>query len=86
MTHIVSAFDEDLLEIHARISEMGGLAEEVVSNALESVQMRDVDGARRVVERDKAIDHLERVLEENVVRVIALRQRWRGTSGCSSRR
>jgi len=74
MIHIVSAFDEDLQEIQGRISEMGGLAEEVLSNALESVQMRDVAQARRVIERDRAIDELERVIEESVIRVITLRQ------------
>jgi phosphate transport system protein len=74
MAHIVSAFDEDLVEIQAKISEMGGLAEEVLSNALQAVQTRDSDLARKVIERDRAIDEMEHKVEENVVRVIALRQ------------
>jgi phosphate transport system protein len=74
MTHIQSAFDEDLTQIQAKISEMGGLAEEVLANALKSVQTRDAGLARQVIERDKAIDAMERVIEEKVVRVIALRQ------------
>ena len=74
MAHIVSAFDEDLVQVQARISEMGGLAEELLSKALESVQNRDAALARQVIERDKALDAMESALEESVVKVIALRQ------------
>ena len=74
MAHIVSSFDEDLVQVQAKISEMGGLCEELLSKALESVQSRDVKLAREVIERDKALDALEAALEEQVVRVIALRQ------------
>ncbi len=74
MAHIVSAFDEDLVAIQAKLSEMGGLAEDVLANALKSVQGRDSDLARRVIDRDRAIDEMEHKVEECVVRVIALRQ------------
>jgi phosphate transport system protein len=74
MAHIMSAFDEDLVQIQAKISEMGGLAEEVLSKALKSVQDRDATLAREVIERDQAIDAMEHQIEESVVRVIARRQ------------
>jgi phosphate transport system protein len=74
MAHIVSSFDEDLVQIQARISEMGGLAEEVLSKALKSVQNRDAALAREVIERDEAIDAMEKQIEESVVSVIARRQ------------
>ena len=74
MAHIVSAFDEDLVQVQARISEMGGLCEELLSKALESVQGRDPGLARAVIERDKALDAMEMALEDQVVKVIALRQ------------
>jgi phosphate transport system protein len=74
MAHIVSSFDEDLVQVQAKISEMGGLCEELLSKALESVQTRDAKLAREVIERDKALDALEKLLEEQVVKVIALRQ------------
>lgn len=74
MTHIVSSFDEDLVQVQAKISEMGGLCEELLSKALESVQSRDARLAREVIERDKALDALEAALEEQVVKIIALRQ------------
>ena len=74
MAHIVSAFDEDLVQVQARISEMGGLCEELMSKALESIQTRDASLAREVIERDKLLDAQELSLEETVVKVIALRQ------------
>jgi phosphate transport system protein len=74
MAHIVSGFDEDLVQVQARISEMGGLCEELLAKALESVQTRDARLAREVIERDNALDALEAALEEQVVKVIALRQ------------
>ena len=74
MAHIVTAFDEDLVQVQARIFEMGGLGEELLSKALECVQARDVDLAREVIERDRALDLMEVALEETVVKLIALRQ------------
>jgi phosphate transport system protein len=74
MAHIVAAFDEDLVQVQARVSEMGGICEELLSKALRSVQERDANLAREVIERDKALDDMETALEEQVVKVIALRQ------------
>jgi len=74
MAHIVSAFDEDLIQVQAKISEMGGLCEELLAKSLESVQNRDPAMARSVIERDKLLDAMEAAIEETVVRVIALRQ------------
>lgn len=74
MPHIVSSFDEDLVQVQARISEMGGICEELLSRALESVQTRDAALAHEVIERDLALDNLESVLEEQVIKAIALRQ------------
>lgn len=72
--HIVSAFDGDLLTVQAKISEMGGLAEELLSNALEAVQNRDAELAQDVIARDKRLDQLEFELDELATTTIALRQ------------
>jgi phosphate transport system protein len=74
MAHIVSGFDEDLIQVQAKISEMGGLSEELLSKALQSVQDRDATLAREVIQRDRDLDAMEMTLEERVVKVIALRQ------------
>jgi phosphate transport system protein len=73
-THIVASFDEDLVQIQAKISEMGGLTEEMLSKALRSLQNRDPILGQEVVDRDDAVDALENDIEEAVIRVIALRQ------------
>jgi phosphate transport system protein len=72
--HIVTAFDDDLIHIQARIAEMGGLAEEQLSKALEAVRLGDVSLAEQVIEMDKRLDGLEYEIEEAATNTIALRQ------------
>ncbi|NNU79748.1 phosphate signaling complex protein PhoU [Halovulum dunhuangense] len=72
--HIVSAFDHDLMLIQARIAEMGGLAEELLANALDAVEKRDDALAEKVILRDKKLDQLEMEVEEAATQLIALRQ------------
>jgi phosphate transport system protein len=72
--HIVAAFDTDLQTLQAKIAEMGGLAEELLSHALEAVQRRDADLAAEVVARDAALDRMEADLERLAIRTLALRQ------------
>ncbi|MGF1658682.1 MAG: phosphate signaling complex protein PhoU [Rubrimonas sp.] len=74
MPHIVSAFDSDLQQLSTKISEMGGLAEELLSQALEAVQRRDAALAAEVVARDKVLDRMEAELELLSIRTLALRQ------------
>ncbi|MEM8754438.1 MAG: PhoU domain-containing protein, partial [Pseudomonadota bacterium] len=72
--HIVKSFDEDLIELRARISEMGGLAETLLSMALDSLEKRDAELADAVVERDKRLDALEFEVERLATQLIARRQ------------
>lgn len=72
--HIVSAFDDDLIMVQAKLSEMGGLAEDLLSNALEAIETRDPSLAQEVIARDKRLDALELEVETLATRVIALRQ------------
>lgn len=72
--HIVSSFDDDLIAIQAKITEMGGLAEELLGKALEAVERRDKEMALEVVAADKKIDDLEMEVEELATTLIALRQ------------
>jgi phosphate transport system protein len=74
MPHIVAAFDNDLRQLQTKIAEMGGLAEELLSHALEAVQRRDSNLAAEVVERDKMLDRMEADLERLAIRTLALRQ------------
>lgn len=74
MPHIMSAFDTDLEMLSSKISEMGGLAEELLSHSLEAVHRRDAELAAQVVERDKQLDRMEAELEQLCTRMLALRQ------------
>ena len=71
--HTVKAFDDDLSQLRAMVSEMGGRAEQAVSDAIEALMRRDLDAAQRVVAEDREIDRLEMDIERQVVRLIALR-------------
>lgn len=72
--HIVSAFDDELGELSAGLSEMGGLAEEELSNAIESIANRDAELAQQVIAADARLDAMEMKLEDGAVQTLALRQ------------
>ena len=71
--HTLKAFDDDLAELRAKISQMGGLAENAISEAMRALMSRDHLGAERVVADDRKIDALEADVERSVVQIIALR-------------
>ncbi|MFK7943824.1 MAG: phosphate signaling complex protein PhoU [Paracoccaceae bacterium] len=73
-THIVTAFDDDLRGISSRISEMGGLAEEQLSSAIEALENRDSELAEEVIQSDKRLDRMELDLEQAAIQLMALRQ------------
>ena len=72
--HIVTAFDAELQTISARISEMGGVAEEQLANALDAVRTRDSALSEEVISADRRLDLMEVKLEELAIQTLALRQ------------
>src|SRR3954469_12525698 len=71
--HTLKAFDQDLARLRALISQMGGLAEHSIGEAMRCLMQRDVEGAARVVEEDRKLDVLEIETERRAVQLIALR-------------
>jgi phosphate transport system protein len=71
--HTLKAFDQDIDRLRALISQMGGLAEHAIGEAMRCLVQRDTEGARRVVENDKKLDALEVETERRAVQLIALR-------------
>jgi phosphate transport system protein len=71
--HTVKAFDDDLDELRATISEMGGLAERAISESMRALVQRDGESAMQVVRDDRRIDTLEAEVERSAVKLIALR-------------
>jgi phosphate transport system protein len=72
--HTAKAFDTDLQELTRKVSEMGGLAEREVADAIRALTRRDTELAKRVVGADPAIDALQQEIEEKAVLTIARRQ------------
>jgi phosphate transport system protein len=71
--HIASAFDRDLEAVQAQIMKMGGLVEDAIRLAAQSLATRDEELAEQVRAADKSIDALEDLINESAARVIALR-------------
>jgi phosphate transport system protein len=72
--HIAAAFDRDLESLQATIIKMGGLVEDAILNGAEALLTRDTEKAEQVRKGDKAIDALEDVVNDEAVRLMALRQ------------
>ena len=71
--HTVKSFDEDIAQLRALISRMGGLCEAQINAAVEALVQRNVEAAAAVVAADKRIDVLDSEAEALAVRIIALR-------------
>ncbi|WP_439156507.1 phosphate signaling complex protein PhoU [Yoonia sp.] len=71
--HISAAYDRDLESIQTLIVKMGGLVEEAILKAAKSLAERDVELAEEVRKADASIDALERRINDDSARTIALR-------------
>lgn len=72
--HTMKAFDADLQDLGRMVAEMGGLAEQQISDAIDALDRRDAVIAQRVIASDARIDALQREIEEKVILTIARRQ------------
>jgi phosphate transport system protein len=73
-THIVSVYDEDLKYLSRRISEMGGLAEQMVAESVRALVNADLGLAQKVISDDVVLDDAERQIGEKAIVTIAKRQ------------
>jgi phosphate transport system protein len=73
-THIFSAFDDDLKFLTRRIAEMGGLAEQMVSESVRALVNGDVGLAQKVISDDTVLDLAEREVGDKAIVTIARRQ------------
>ncbi len=72
--HIVKAYDKELDLLSRKIAEMGGIAEKMLSDAMDALSDLDADLARAVVAADPRLDALQREIEEHAILTIARRQ------------
>ncbi|MGE6741984.1 phosphate signaling complex protein PhoU [Allorhizobium pseudoryzae] len=73
-SHILSAYDEDLKYLNRRISEMGGLAEQMCGDAVRALVNSDGALAQKVISDDVILDTAEREIQEKAIITIARRQ------------
>jgi phosphate transport system protein len=72
--HTVKAFDADLESLDRHISEMGGIAEKMLADAMDALAGMNAELAQSVVACDPRLDNLQREIEDRAVRTIARRQ------------
>ena len=72
--HSSSQFNEELASIRSHLMEMGGLVEKQVIDALQSLLQADSELAEKVLDTDDKVDDLEKLIDEECARVLALRQ------------
>lgn len=71
--HTVSAFDNDINQLHLMVAKIGGLAETAISGALHALATHDTELANKIVAQDPEIDKLELEIEKKAIQIIALR-------------
>ena len=72
--HIVKSFSDELAALATDVAQMGGLAEQQLSHAIDAIARRDTALAEQTIRDDERIDRLENEIEARAVRVLALRQ------------
>ena len=72
--HILTRFDEELEKLNATINEMGGLTESQFGKALAGLRERDTAIAEQVIADDARVDALDTAVQDQTVRMLALRQ------------
>ncbi|CAH0339340.1 phosphate signaling complex protein PhoU [Rhizobium sp. CECT 9324] len=73
-SHILSAFDDELKYLMRRISEMGGMAEQMVAESVRALVNTDGALAQKVISDDVIMDATEREIGDKAIVMIARRQ------------
>ena len=72
--HISQQFNIELDDIKTHLSEMGGMAERQVNDAIQSMIDADLEKAEQVVRGDHKVNSMEVSIDEECIRVLAKRQ------------
>ncbi|VFU10990.1 Phosphate-specific transport system accessory protein PhoU homolog [Methylocella tundrae] len=72
--HIVRAYDAELEGLGQKIAEMGGIAEKMLSDAMDALADFDTQLAHATIASDPRLDTLQREIEEQAILTIARRQ------------
>src|SRR4030065_1187661 len=72
--HTYKQFDAELEAVRASVLKMGGVVEEQITNALESLVSGNMELADKVDANDHNVNALEVAIDEDCTRIIARRQ------------
>ncbi|MDQ6972517.1 MAG: phosphate signaling complex protein PhoU [Mariprofundaceae bacterium] len=72
--HTIKRFDDELTELKERVLAMGGLVERAIRRSMKALNQFDAKRARKVIERDKAINDMEMEIDDMTRTILALRQ------------
>lgn len=72
--HISQQYNIELEAIRTHLSEMGGMAQRQVNDAIQALIDADVDRAEQVVRADTKVNSMEVTIDEECVRILARRQ------------
>lgn len=71
--HIIKSYDDELARLSSELQRMGSMAIDQLQAAIALVRKPDAAKSAQVVEADDAIDTLERDIDNDAVRLLALR-------------
>lgn len=74
MNHIVKSYDSELKRLKNTVTEMGVLVQEQLEKMVMALEKKDRNLAMAVIEGDGKIDRLETQINQDVIRILALRQ------------
>ena len=72
--HIVTSYEDELINLNKTISEMGGMVEQAITEAANALLKLDHVRAQNVRVYDKQIDDMKTRINEAVISIIARRQ------------
>lgn len=72
--HISQQFNIELEAIRTHLSEMGGMAQRQVNDAIQALIDADVERAEQVVRADMKVNTMEMAIDEECIRILARRQ------------
>jgi len=72
--HTVKAFTDQLEALASTVAQMGGLAEAQLADAVDAIARRDTALAEATIGGDKRIDELQQQIEDQALKLLALRQ------------
>jgi phosphate transport system protein len=72
--HISSSFDAELQALKQQVLSMGARVEAAIASATRALVARDAEAARAVIEADREVNKREIRIDEECIRLLALRQ------------